>query len=84
MSDKIVQQIEVSKILSFNNFNISDEVMLKSGGPVMTITSFRCYMESSKIIASLDAWCQWFNLNNEVQGMWFDIDVLKKYNEKEN
>lgn len=47
--------------------NIGDTVMLKSGGPIMTIDNLSAITNDAK--------CQWFDGNNLLDG-WFNLKGL--------
>ena len=49
-------------------FNIGDVVLLKSGGPVMTIDNDN---------GDGTYWCQWFDKNGELKGASFKGETLK-------
>lgn len=49
-------------------FKVGDEVQLKSGGPVMTVTS----------IGTESLQCTWFK-NDEVKRDAFPVEALEKY-----
>lgn len=55
----------------FYNFSIGDTVQLKSGGPVMTIESFKLPDESVAV-------CTWFK-DKERKVDNFPIEILRKF-----
>lgn len=57
-----------------DTFNVGDVVRLKSGGPLMTITSL------GKAFASHDiqAFCTWFKSENETVCQAFPFESIKK------
>ncbi|MDJ0513645.1 MAG: DUF2158 domain-containing protein [Methyloceanibacter sp.] len=54
-------------------FNIGDTVVLKSGGPAMTVTA----IDNEGLVV----WCTWFDGNDEKQES-FPADALEAYSEK--
>ena len=58
---------------------VGDTVRLKSGGPVMTITSIGRMYETSPTIY---AWCTWFKSDNESTTQHFPPEALMLVKEK--
>jgi uncharacterized protein YodC (DUF2158 family) len=56
-----------------SGFKVGDTVQLKSGGPVMTITSIG---ETSEYDPTVYAWCSWFKNNNETTTKHFPLAAI--------
>lgn len=55
------------------SFKVGDVVRLKSGGPLMTVTSVGSRYEGSEV----EAWCTWFKSGNETTTEVFPFPSLK-------
>lgn len=51
-----------------NDFKTGDVVMLKSGGPKMTVSNF--------IKMNKEVTCKWFNKDNQINSDLFNIEML--------
>ena len=59
---------------TFGEFKIGDVVSLKSGGPIMTITTIgHLYGDNEQV----HAWCTWFKSKNETHTDNFPIEAIK-------
>lgn len=57
-----------------DQIKVGDVVQLKSGGPIMTVTSVgQIYETSSEVFA----WCTWFKSSNEPETKNFPLPAIK-------
>ena len=64
------------------SFSPGDVVMLKSGGPIMTVTAVKKYTEGLDGGAPLKANCYWFNstaAGHELKNALFDVATIETY-----
>ena len=57
-------------------FNVGDKVILKSGGPAMTVIGSSLYK------GRIEVWCRWYDeKSGRYEARYFEVEALELYEE---